>query len=158
MKKEREDVRHTGEELLEAYHQQLKFLGDFCTRYDMGEEAYGIQIAVVLRVLLHRTRQSYALLDQLCETFLCRKPDFYDTSLQGPRMLNQGRTDFVRTNLCAYEIDHRADSDGIARPIPLKPEQGKRIPRRAFQTWWHGTALCKGGDRDKRAGRSVAGQ
>lgn len=67
--------RLTTAEFMEHIREQLKFLIDACNRFDGGEEIYFKQIALQLRVLLHHTASSHALLEQI-------------DKLQGLRMLD----------------------------------------------------------------------
>lgn len=55
----------TPEEIRQHAEHQLGFLIDACERFDAGEEHYEKPIATALRVLLHDTRNSHSLLEQL---------------------------------------------------------------------------------------------
>lgn len=59
----------------DALKDQLQLLRIACENFDNGVDAAGIQIATILRVMLHATKTSRALLDQLGY----RKGRFYST-------------------------------------------------------------------------------
>ena len=50
---------------MEHVEEQFTFLIDACDRFDGGEEHYAKQIAATLRILLHETPKSHALLAQI---------------------------------------------------------------------------------------------
>ena len=134
----RPGVDRTPAELLGDLLTQLKFLRQECAHYDAGDWTYGAQIAVKLRVLLHRTGMSHSLLGQITERFAFSCPDFLCLSTVRGEMSNKGRTDFVRSPLIQYQMTHRPDVPPVLtiRPVPL--QSGKRYERRAFRTWWDG--------------------
>ena len=134
----RPGVDRTPAELLGDLLTQLKFLRQECAHYDAGDWTYGAQIAVKLRVLLHRTGMFHSLLGQITERFAFSCPDFLCLSTVRGEMSNKGRTDFVRSPLIQYQMTHRPDVPPVLtiRPVPL--QSGKRYERRAFRTWWDG--------------------
>lgn len=57
--------RRSREDLLELLRENRQFLERSATAFDDGYEAEAKRLAVVLRVLLHDTKQSHSILDQL---------------------------------------------------------------------------------------------
>lgn len=57
--------RLSKEDLQQALREQCDLLQITCETYDLGKEIVAKQLAVILRVLFHQTKQSHSLLGQL---------------------------------------------------------------------------------------------
>lgn len=57
-------AKQTPDEIDQHVSEQLGFLVDACVRYDAAEHVYAKHIAAILRLLLHDTPSSHALLQQ----------------------------------------------------------------------------------------------
>jgi hypothetical protein len=55
----------TVQEIEEAVRMQVGFLQKSCSAFDDGDTAESARIATSLRILLHQSRTSHALLEQL---------------------------------------------------------------------------------------------
>lgn len=134
----------TREELLFDLYTQIKFLKNDCASYDMGDFDYSKRIALSLRVLLHTTKTSTSLLDQLKSSFKFDSPDFLDLSTVYLKYPNQSQEtqEFVRAFLCHYYLDNSSPETPpilLAKSISIDPNE--RYPRRAFKTWWDRTTV-----------------
>ena len=141
------DEYRTKKELINDYKIQMKFLNDFCVKYDEGHTEYALQIASTLRLLLHDTNKSHALLNQLYHKGITTV-DFVDTCIhQMPigkkiTMPNEKVTPIVRNNLCYYTFNHSEDSEPILTPTPLL-NTAKFSVYRSFGIWWNKTTtIC----------------
>lgn len=58
-------TKRTKDDLMQQLHDQLELLRMGCEHFDAGKEVAGKHIALNLRVLLHQTKTSHSLLQQL---------------------------------------------------------------------------------------------
>lgn len=128
MAKKARVARRKGE-IEQELKEQVGLLQHACSSYDSGYEAIGKHIALSLRVLLHHSGSSQALLEQLG----LRNGHFYDTA--GP--LN-ARNMLTECNLVIVQ-----QNEGQARYLPLVAAGGAPIPPRlaSFPTWWNEPVL-----------------
>lgn len=129
-------IPRTKDELFSELQTQIRFLQNECEQYDSGYLEYSKRIALTLRILLHNTRCSNSLLHQIESTFVYNCPDFIDISTTHGSLSGEGNTDFVRSSMCAYELNHDIDSPPVLTPKPIIFRANERYPRRAFKTWW----------------------
>lgn len=123
-------------ELFQDVNEQIKFLKNDCMFYDNGDISYSKKIALTLRVLFHYTRNSESLLNQISTAFVFSIPDFIDISTTQGSLPNPKTSNFVRSSMCCYNLNHSVDSKPILFPESITIEDGKRYPSRAFRTWW----------------------
>ncbi len=117
-------VARSKEDLRQELVDQLGLLRSSCEAYDNGTEAAGKYIALTLRVLLHVTKNSRALLDQLgmrSGRFLSSAP-----SLNRKNLLSE-------CNLVSIEI-----KNGESKYIPLVTIGGGPFSLQPVQfvSWW----------------------
>ena len=131
-------VPRTKKELLSEIQTQIKFLANECRQYDSGDLDYHKKIAVTLRILLHETKYSKSLLQQIETLFVYNRPDFIDISTTHGDLPGEGNTNFARSSLCQYDLNHYVESPEILTPKPILILHGQRYPVRSFKTWWDG--------------------
>ncbi|RDU97858.1 hypothetical protein [Trinickia dinghuensis] len=114
------------EDLLVALSEQIELLKLGCRNFDSGNEIEAKNIAVRLRVLLHQTKQSHALLEQLG----VRNGYFVNTAHR-LRPENRG-SDFALTSVLL-------DSMSGAKYVPLLTSRvgSVRPSKRVFSDWWN---------------------
>ena len=111
-----------------ALQEQISLLIHACDSYDKGFEAIGKHIAVILRVLLHNTSVSRALLDQLGY----RKIKFYDTAgVQDPENLMSS------CGLVAMRIVTNIGGSYIPKFQAGSGDEPSPDPKINFTSWWN---------------------
>lgn len=114
------------DDLLDALSEQIELLKLGCRSFDSGNEIEAKNIAVRLRVLLHQTKQSHALLEQVG----LRNGYFVNTAHR-LRPQNRG-SDFALTSVLV-------DSMSGAKYVPLLDSRvgDIRPSKRVFSDWWN---------------------
>lgn len=128
MAKKSRVARPKGEIEVEL-REQVQLLKHACSSFDSGLEAIGKHIALSLRVLLHHSGSSQALLEQAG----LRNGYFYDTAgALNPRNL------LTECNLVLFQL-----SDVGARYLPLVAAGDPPVPPRLvpFAEWWNEPVL-----------------
>ena len=118
-------MRRSPEDLQEQLRIQIGYLRKSAMAYDEGDVHEAPRLATTLRVLLHDTKRSHSLLDQLC----LKDKHFLDASSPRPSHL----------------ISSYAGLVGIPRPGTAR----RYIPNfdvyearpRPFDEWWHGVII-----------------
>ncbi|MCA0351994.1 MAG: SEC-C domain-containing protein [Chloroflexi bacterium] len=109
------------QELESQLEDHLHFLQKSCQDFDNGDEREAKRISITLRILLHSTRTSHSLLDQLGR----KNISFYDTS-----------TDDYKGNLSIYKglTAEQLIPGGIVYKARLQKLRSSRWTK--FDEWW----------------------
>jgi hypothetical protein len=121
--------KRTETELEASLREQVGFLIKRGAGFDAGDDSEAKQLATPLRILVHDTERSHALLVQMHALDRLR---FIDTS-HPPVGSGQVRMD---SGLAVIELA----TDGSARYTAPRGERPQRAPRR-FGPWWNDTVL-----------------
>jgi hypothetical protein len=134
-------VARTHDELLEFLAEQIDHLEASNGAFDAGRLSEAKRIALAVRVLVHQTNNSHALINQLgLENTLT----WVDTvGIRDPRQLGS----YVALTL--IKIAGRADPEHVEKlgfypPSPILTRSGQRIPpgsRIPFDEWWTNTVI-----------------
>jgi hypothetical protein len=114
------------EDLLQGFQEQITLLEHECAAFDGGFVPVAKRMAVGVRVLLHQTRRSKSLLQQLG----LRDKAFLDTA--GPV---DPRNLLTENRLCMIAV-----GDG-ARYLPILSEGPGRRGRTPFERWWNSAVI-----------------
>ncbi|KWC93789.1 hypothetical protein WL57_03835 [Burkholderia cepacia] len=122
---EKKKSARSKDDLLVALSEQIELLKLGCKNFDLGDEIEAKNIAVRLRVLLHQTKQSHALLDQL------RLRNGYFVNTAHRLRPENSASDFALTSV-------RFDSMSGAKYVPLLASRvgSVRPSKRVFSDWW----------------------
>lgn len=129
-------IQRTNQEIFQSVIEQINFLNNDCNSYDNGDNYYGKRISLALRILLYDSKFSHSLLRQIKDEFVYNYPDFIDISTTKGSLPNPETTNFVRTSLCSYLLNHSIESEEILIPEPIRIKNGRKYPFRSFKTWW----------------------
>ncbi|MDQ0848717.1 hypothetical protein QFZ65_000655 [Arthrobacter sp. B3I9] len=147
-------IPQTHDELRAHLAEQLGFLSTACSEFDKGKSAYAKLAATAIRVLLHDTRSSHSLLEQLGVKsqipFLDTAGQLLDTNLASTTNLtvqrvtvidNEGRT----APSYLPVLDDYSHRTRLNRPtafgLSQEPAAGRRLP---FEEWWTMTVIRDG--------------
>ena len=117
------------DELSQHLQEQLEFLQRSADSFDQGFEAEAKRLAVTIRVLVHETRHSKSLLDQLNQKSI----QFVDSAVPetpGNLQTHSGLTVMVVS-----------PSNGSSFAAPLDETYNGRIQTTDFQNWWEATVI-----------------
>ncbi len=125
--------KQTKEELLEHLRAQIQFMKLSSKSFDDGFEDEAKRLAVVIRVLVHDTRNSTSLL-----TLLGKKDiGFYDSSVPyDPRNL------LTYNGLTMMRISTSEGASYVA-PLDNGPPSRSRTRKISFKVWWDGVFVIK---------------
>lgn len=129
-------VKRNKYEIFQSLVEQIKFLSNDCLLFDNGDKSYGKRMSLTLRLLLYDSKFSHSLLRQIKDEFVFNYPDFIDISTTKGSLPNPETTNFLRTSMCSYLLNHTIESEEILKPQPIKINVGERYPSRSFNTWW----------------------
>lgn len=150
-------IPQTRPELLQYRREHLDFIVDACRKHDAGDAHYMRQAAVSLRVLLHDTPRSHALLSQLGlldrMTFLDSAGQLLDQNLATSsnltfvRMAKDPRGRMVGTYVPVLDdFQHRTR---LVHPTTFgtwtEPAAGRLLP---YSEWWNQSVARDGSRTD----------
>jgi hypothetical protein len=112
-------------ELVDHLREQLGFLSDSAAAYDAGTEREGKRLAVVLRTLLHNTKQQVSLLSQLQILDLLRFVDTAAPIMPGNLLPTPG---FVMIQIGPEGAQYLPPLSDLSQP--------RMNPPKPFDHWW----------------------
>ena len=124
-------IKRSNEDLIEQLQEQHYFLKKSCQEYDHGNQKEAKRIALCLRVLLHDTKNSKSILEQLN---IKNRIKFLDTAFH-----------YNEKNLapsCCLTIIHISNESDMA--LPLLTEYKNFSPEhksKNFSCWWEQIVL-----------------
>jgi hypothetical protein len=130
MKMKKPKIPLSPDELESHLIEQISFLESSAESFDAGAEEEAKRLAVTIRILVHNTKNSHALLNQIG-----KKLDFYDTSLDFDpnNMLDHGG--LISTLSEPHQARYVANLDNIP------PNIAKMIE---FESWWEKNVFVDG--------------
>lgn len=157
-------VTQTPDELWGHLAEQVDFLRTACSEFDRGKLSYAKLAATTLRVLLHDTRSSHSLLEQLGVKsripFLDSAGQLLDTNLASSTNLTVQRITVIddegRTAPAYVPVlDDYAHRTRLNRPtafgLSQEPAAGRRL---RFDEWWT-MAVIRDGSRTEFSRRDL---
>lgn len=129
------EIPQSKSELESHLREQLGFLKTSAFLFDLGDLAEAKRIATSIRVLLHNTRNSHSLLDQLN----LKNISFLNTSLE----YNSRNKKFF-FGMCNVEIELNDDKVLIGRCAPFLGNipKGVNCKKLLFSKWWNQVVIA----------------
>jgi hypothetical protein len=129
----------TSAELLDALEAQLGFLRLSSQSFDKGAEREGVRIATVVRTLVHTTRNSLGLLDQLAIKQTLRCPQTANRDVRQAMWRHQLWFDGEQMRACYTPIGHERVAEAPWVPfdewweqLVLEDAEGNQFTRKRF--------------------------
>jgi hypothetical protein len=132
--------QRTPSDLINSLEEQHRFLKRSCKLYDDGSEEEAKRIALCIRILLHDTKSSKSVLEQLC---IKQTIKFLDTA--HPYMQNN-----LISSSCLTGIDIVSDGKNCSAAVYPLLKEYKRSNYVDFSTWWEAVVIS---DRIKKFSR-----
>jgi hypothetical protein len=123
-------TKRTKDDLMQQLREQRDLLQMGCDHFDAGKEVAGKHLALNLRVLLHQTKNSHSLLQQLG----LRDGYFIDTA--HPLIPRNGLTECGLTT-----IQYISDQGATYIPNVLMPGGGASNRKIPFPDWWNNPVI-----------------
>lgn len=138
--KHKEEIPRTSKEIRENFVSQVQLLQDLQLDCNTGKNRYVLSMATSLRVLLHNTRRSHALLNlffEQCYNDIDLNSGVPFLSSATPFSLEEVTTRaFAASRLISYSASHDGSPIVNSPPKPLLEDCRKSSFWTTFYRWW----------------------